>query len=1290
MFNQKNPRRPALMARTAATLCLALAALAPAASPAAPIDLADQPLLSTSGAPGNLILALSVEWPTASTPAYLSTAAYGSTTTYVGYFDPDKCYSYVVRTPAPDSYFTPVSVASGHACTSTSSNPLWSGNYLNWASTQTLDAFRWALTGGTRSQTGTLDGDTGSLTILEKTNHSGQGSRASTYPDKLLSAGVSGATPFNWASAKTRIWKGGAAMWITSTGATIGSDPPTFVDYNGENSYTGSPAPAATIYKVYVRVRVCDESIAPAVPLEANCKQYGSKYKPEGLMQQYATKLRYSVFGYLNDVEKRDGGVMRARMKYIGPNQPVPGAPSVANANAEWNASTGVMITNPDTTDAAATTADASAAGYSVAITNSGVMNYLNKFGKVITGDYKRYDPVSELYYSAQRYFRNLGNVGEYSSLAGAGSAATLTTWLDGFPAIKTWDDPVLYSCQKNFILGIGDVYTHSDTNLPGSTLNSAPAVEPAVPAAVTSDTSINVKTATDMVGTLEGIASLGSTRTGSGSGTKASYFIAGLAYDAHTKDIRADLPGSQTINTYWLDVMEGQTYLSKNQYWLAAKYGGFEVPTGFSTYAGSNSSSTLLDSSWWTTADLTPGVADKRPDNYFLANQADKMVDGLTKAFAKIIGENDGATTTAFSTPTAKVSSTNGASYAASYEPKTWSGVVTGSTLTFAANGTPTLTQVWDARALLEAATPAGRKIVTCCTSAGAALPFAVASLATLSPASNYASFASVPGVAAGSQSAANYVAYLRGDHGQEQGSGGVYRKRVYRLGDVSGSKANPVGAPSAPYFDLTNPGYSAFKRNKLGRKTVVYAGANDGMMHAFDGTLPGGVACATCGTELFAYMPSFTYGGSDASPATTGLASYGNPNFAHHFFVDATPQNFDVDFKNTAGASAASADWRTLLIGGLGKGGKGYYAIDVSDPTAWTTEAAIAGKVLWEFTDSRMGYSYGDPSVVKTTKYGWVVIFTSGYNNSDGKGYFFIVNPRTGVLLEAVATPDGSPTAPLNMAHHTAYVADYTNFTADAIYAGDLLGNVWRVDLTGSPASYPAPLKFATLTNGAGNAQPVTTRPLIEVDPNAKKRYVLIGTGRLLADSDTSSTQQQAFYAIIDGTAAAGAFYTAPSLPVGVSFPVTRGNLNANTDVLSGIGAAPANPMGWYIDLGPGGGGVAERINVNATANVGVIGIGVNRPDGTNPCVPGGSSRVLGLSFGSGKTVLDDGTGTLIADSTVTSGLVTDIGLVDAGGKIRLVAGDTSAGVSNINLGSSAALALKRLNWREVPTAD
>jgi type IV pilus assembly protein PilY1 len=114
-------------------------------------------------------------------------------------------------------------------------------------------------------------------------------------------------------------------------------------------------------------------------------------------------------------------------------------------------------------------------------------MNYLNKFGEITPGTYKTYDPVGELYYAAQRYLRNLGNVSAWTSMGGA-NVSTKTTYVDGFPVITNWNDPVQYSCQRNFILGIGDVNTHADRNLPGSTGNS----EPSKPSEVTSDSSVN------------------------------------------------------------------------------------------------------------------------------------------------------------------------------------------------------------------------------------------------------------------------------------------------------------------------------------------------------------------------------------------------------------------------------------------------------------------------------------------------------------------------------------------------------------------------------------------------------------------------------------------------------------------------------------------------------------------------------------------------------------------------------------------------------------------------------
>ncbi len=1320
-------RTPRVACRLPMAVAVA-AALSPAAAGA--IDLADSPLFSTVAVPGNLILALSVEWPTATTPAYPSTTAYTPDSTFLGYFDPAKCYLYMpVNTgtnSSPDystSYFRPYGAASSHACSSSASTPLWSGNYLNWASMQTLDAFRWVLTGGYRSV------DTVTDTVLTKT-YAAQDS--GVMPEKAMASSyLAGATPFTsdrWtAGMTTRVRNLGTRMWFTgnvsATGdGLVGSHATTgALTYTNQSSYNADNASDANpnrTYEVYINVKVCDRSVS-GLALEDNCVAYGSNAKPEGLMQANSSKLRYAAFGYLNHSgtasQQRDGGVMRARMKYIGPSQPVPGSPSIGNGHSEWSSATGVMLANPDSDDASATESLAAASGWTVSIPNSGVMNYLNKFGYAAKS-YKSKDPVSELYYAALRYYRNLGNVSSYTTLAGAGSSGTAATWLDGFPAI-TGDDvwkkslssgtasygsPILYACQKNFILGIGDVNTHQDANLPGSTL-TASTIDSTPPSEVSADTTVNVATATNMVGKLEGYnGNLGAVYQSTGNGTCRSgnpysnasyycstYYIAGLAYDAHTNDIRTDLDGTQTVNTYWMDVLEGQVYKHKNQYWLAAKYGGFEVPTGFSPYDPGNGPASLTTSSWHTNSDtLAIGTtslsfstdgSDARPDNYFPGNQPDAMKAGLTRAFAKIVSETSSATATAMASVSPNVTRSSGISYASTYNPKNWSGQLLASRTSFSSDGGVTPGAGWNARDLLETQVSgtdtSGRKIVTCCTSAGAALPFTASALAGggLLSRTNYASFANVPGV--DTQSAANFVAYLRGDSTQELANGGAYRTRAYKLGDIVNSKPMAVAGPDATYYDNFNPGYSGFKSGHAGRKTVVYVGANDGMLHAFDGT----IGQTNSGKELFAYIPSFSYGDTSSDASTHGLASLGNPAYSHHAFVDATPQVIDVDLSN------GSANWHSLLIGGMGKGGKGYFAIDVTDPSGFDTEENVARKVLWEFTDSRLGYTYGAASAIKTKKHGWVVVFTSGYNNSDGKGWFFFVNPSTGALLEAVPTPEGSTTAPLNMAHHTAFIPDYTDFTADAIYAGDLQGNVWRLDVSGI-GSYGPPVKIAVLRDGNGAGQPVTTRPLTEIEPNSKKRYIMIGTGRLLADSDISSNATQTFYAIVDGTSAFGRFFENGGN--GSSFPFTRSVLNANADLLSGIGSAPDSSLGWYHDLGAAN-GIAERIDVQPTATRGIVAFAGNLPSG-DTCSPSGTGTIYATTIGTGKSVITDGDGGSYAFSMGSTTVVRDLAFLRVDGKLRLYSGNSGGSVVNVPAALSGNGTLRQISWREVKAAE
>ncbi len=1323
--------RRALSAVVVAPLALGASVPALAATAATTVDLTDSPLFSSISVPGNLLLALSVEYPTANTVAYPSSTAYATASTFLGYFDSEKCYSYTYNSAAPSSsYFTPSGAASSHVCSNA-----WSGNWLNWASMQSLDEFRWVLTGGNRST------DSATKTILTKTYHSGQDSGGSAPNKSMTNSGsgtaatiVQGATPLpsattttsvttgtgrnattttttylGWTTLASRIWGTGIRMFITNTAGMSGSASGlTVADYDPGAS---TPPDGAKIYVLYMNVQVC--VVSTSFALENNCVQYGTTYKPEGLMQSYSSKLRYSAFGYLNDGNVlRDGGVMRAGMKYIGPTQPVPGSAAVTNSLAEWDSTTGIMATNPNPTDASTTTSATTAAGNTVTISQSGVMNYLNKFG-YDSSTYKTYDPVSEMYYAATRYLRGLANVPEYSSLSGGGTS--IKTWLDGFPVVTSWDDPIIYTCQKNFILGIGDVNTHRDADLPGSSLYSAnytAGQEPGTPSLVTSDTGVNVDTATDMVGHIEnGGTTLGSTYVSSG--RYDTYYVAGLAYDAHTTGVRTFTSTNgtttvSTVNTYWLDVLENQTHIDNNIYYYATKYGGFTVPTGFKPYGANNAKNTLdttngnvtlTDAMWHTTSDTNGN--NKRPDNYFTANNADVMKTSLTNAFAKISSEAGTPTSTAFSTPTANVAVSGSVSYSATYDATNWTGVVIASTVTYnLADGSATNLKQWDARQLLSAATvtPTTRYIVTCCNSSTATpgMQFTDAALSATGVISRtyYASFGAVPGVATGDQSKTNFLAYLRGDTTQEVANGGHYRTRAYRLGDIVDSKPVAVAAPSEGLFDVYNSGYSAFKSAQSGRNTIVYVGANDGMLHAFDGS----VGNTTSGAELFAYIPSFVYGTSSTA-STSGLASLGNPTFSHHFLVDSTPAVYDVNFSLAGTATTTgNPDWRTVLIGGLGKGGNGYYALDITDPTTWSSESAVAGKVLWEFTGTHMGYTYGLPTVVKTKKYGWVVVMTSGYNNDDGIGYFYFVNPKTGLLLESVKTTTGSPSVPINMAQHSAFVPDTTDGTADAIYGVDGQGGIWRLDVTGTTGSYPSPVQIATLADSLGNAQPITTRPLIQSDSSTTTRYILVGTGRLLGNSDITSAKTQSFYAIIDGTTSFGGFYTSGTLPTGVTFPITRGKLNQITNLVTGLTTGNStSSMGWYYDM-PLVGGIAPRVNIDPKGYQagGLVAWAGNVPNG-QACNPAGSQVDYVVAYGTAVSVLGTQstvnnitTTTMVPSVTDSSSTATEIEFMNTDGTVNARfgnSGGTSTGYGDSRAKTTVA---KQLNWRDVPLGN
>jgi type IV pilus assembly protein PilY1 len=354
----------------------------------------------------------------------------------------------------------------------------------------------------------------------------------------------------------------------------------------------------------------------------------------------------------------------------------------------------------------------------------------------------------------------------------------------------------------------------------------------------------------------------------------------------------------------------------------------------------------------------------------------------------------------------------------------------------------------------------------------------------------------------------------------------------------------------------------------------------------------------------------------------------------------------------------------------------------MDITDPSNMNNEAAVASKILWEFTDPTMGYSFGAPVVVKTAKYGWVAILTSGYDNSDGFGYLYFVNPRTGALLERVRTP--SPSIGLTQA--SAFVKDYSDDTADSVYVGDLNGQVWRFDLRGTPASYPQPVLFAIATDSSGTAQPITTAPLIEIHPVTRQRYVMFGTGVLLAATDVINTQMQSFYSILDGTATA-------FMPVVTT--IMRSNLTPiDVTQLSSINTLSAGTLGWYTDLGiDATSNIGWRVLLNPQAFNGIAAFSTSLTSSTDPCSPQGMSRVYAVDFATATSVLQptifSGPGIPPAYDTYPQSAI-NLRFAGANGNPELIVGFTKGQPLKVSASLTGTLATRILNWREVPTVE
>jgi len=395
----------------------------------------------------------------------------------------------------------------------------------------------------------------------------------------------------------------------------------------------------------------------------------------------------------------------------------------------------------------------------------------------------------------------------------------------------------------------------------------------------------------------------------------------------------------------------------------------------------------------------------------------------------------------------------------------------------------------LWSAAKSMSLQSLAGRKIATF-DGSSAGIPFRFDNLTVYQKAMLDAAWET------DDTNARNILDYVRGEPSLELDNGGTFRNRTWQIADqdhpYNGSVIN-----SSRLGDIVHA-------SPVYRDGVLYSGGNDGMLHAFD---------ANTGEELFAYVPNLVFG---------NLPNLIDPTFGHQFYVDLTPKIADVDLSGIT----------TMLVGGLGKGGRGYYALDLTDVSTSgvvypVSESDLAGMVMWEFPNwstsntvvADLGYSYSRPEIVKTydPNYPYILIFGNGYDSANGRAVLFILDPATGELIKRIDTGVGTCNG---LSTPIAVDVNYDD-TVDYVYAGDLKGNLWKFDLTSDDSAnwdvayYEGGTKMP-LFKAAG--QPITTRPDVMYHCEKDGYLVLFGTGKYLEDWDLSDTSGQAVYGIWD----------------------------------------------------------------------------------------------------------------------------------------------------------------------------
>ena len=462
----------------------------------------------------------------------------------------------------------------------------------------------------------------------------------------------------------------------------------------------------------------------------------------------------------------------------------------------------------------------------------------------------------------------------------------------------------------------------------------------------------------------------------------------------------------------------------------------------------------------------------------------------------------------------------------------------------------------------------------------------------------------------------------YFRGDRSQERGEDGAvfnFRKRRGLLGDIINAGALFVGEPIADWPDTgvfaAFPAYSEFKT--IQRQDMVYVSANDGMLHGFN---------ADNGQETLVYIPGSVF----SANAGEGLHSLTDPDYVHRYYVDLRPVITDA---------IVNDEWASVLIGGLRAGGRGYFALDVTNPATEAPETSDTSVVLWEFTDAddgALGHTFSRPTIALLENGKWAAIFGNGYGSGEGAHLFiaYLDGGTDGLWTKGsdyIRIPVDTDDSGNGLSEPTVVDLD-GNGTADQVYAGDLNGNMWVFDIF-EPDEPPVTRKLFTTQ---GRQQPITASPAVikhptisDLDdatnpsnPNSANVLVMFGTGQFMFEGDqdvAADEPQQALYGVWDigGEDLTLADLAQQTVTVTPNDPDTREFLPENVQVvcytteIDPEACADNQHFGWYVPLPE----LGERTVTKPTVRSNVIFFQSITPS-VIPCDDSGSSWFIAVS--------------------------------------------------------------------------